>query len=57
MDSVAYLGILDTCIYYRQRTNMFTFIELLRTENTSTLTRLRTFIFKAFGIRNIYNYT
>ena len=32
-------------------------IALLRTENTYTLTSLSTFIFKAFEIRNTYNYT
>ena len=32
--------------------NMFKFIDLLRTENTYTLTRLSTFVFNAFGIRN-----
>jgi len=44
-------------VYYRLRPNMFKFIELLRTVNTYTLTRLSTFIFKAFEIRNAYNYT
>jgi len=43
--------------YYRQIPNMFKLIELLRTENTFSLKRLCTFIFKAFEIRNIYNYT
>ena len=43
--------------FYRLRPNMFKFIELLRTVNTYTLTRLSTFIFKAFEIRNAYNYT
>ena len=43
--------------YYRQIPNMFIFIELLRTDNTNTLKSLSTFIFKAFEIRNIYNYT
>ena len=43
-------------VYYRLN-RLFTFIELLRTENTYTLTRLSTFIFKAFEIRNAYNYT
>ena len=32
-------------------------IALLRTENTYTLKSLSTFIFKAFEIRNTYNYT
>ena len=43
--------------YYIQRPNMFKIIELLRTENTFTLKRLRTFIFNVFEIRNINNYT
>jgi len=36
---------------------MFKVIELLTTENTFTLKRLSTFIFKAFEVRNIYKYT
>jgi len=32
-------------------------IALLRTENTYTLKSFNTFIFKAFEIRNTYNYT
>ena len=43
--------------FYRQIPNMFIFIELLRTDNTYTLKRLSTFIFKAFETRNTYNYT
>jgi len=57
--NVVYMLIYVVHIYMPigQRSNVFIFIELLRTENIYTLKRLITFIFKTFEIRNKYNYT
>jgi len=64
MSIIVYVNVVYMLIYVVNiylpiglRPNMFKCIELLRTENNYTLKRLSTFIFKAFEIRNIYNYT